>query len=104
MDAFVGTRKASRCRDAGARVGAWWRRGAMTAAGSSTCVTARLSVFRHEVEPVVEGEFDAFGEAFSVDGPDQGQMIGEQNALRILGRCDLRRGRSSTFTDVAAHS
>jgi len=76
----------------------------MAAAGSSTCVTARPSVFRHEVEAVVEGEFDAFGEAFSVDGPDQGQMIGEQNALRILGRCDLRRGRSSTFTDVAAHS
>jgi hypothetical protein len=52
----------------------------------------------------MEGEFDMFGEAFSFDDLNPGEMVGELNALRIGGRCDLRCVCSSTFTDGAAHS
>jgi hypothetical protein len=34
------------------------------------------SGFGHEVEAVVQGELDAFGETFSFEGPDQSEMVG----------------------------
>jgi hypothetical protein len=38
------------------------------------------------VEAVMEGEFDVFGEALSSGDPDQVEMVGQLNALRIETR------------------
>jgi hypothetical protein len=35
-----------------------------------------LLAFRHEVEAVMEGEFDVFGEAFSFDDLNPVEMVG----------------------------
>lgn len=55
----------------------WGRSGPARAAEGRSPDWFRLrSVFGHEVEAVMEGEFDVFGETFSFDGPDQGEMVG----------------------------
>jgi hypothetical protein len=49
-----------------------------------------VSGLGYEVEAVVEGEFEAFGEPVSFGRPYIVEMVGQLSALRLRGRRDLR--------------